>query len=372
MDRIMFPLPKKMKGYALLGPGKTGWVERPVPECGPYDAICRPIALAPCTSDVHSVWECGPPGNWPKTCLGHEAIGEIVQVGESVTQLRPGDHVVVPAITPDWRSPEAQEGFSMHSHGLLGGYVFTSKKDGVFAEYFHVNDVEDNAAKLPPGLDPTTALMLTDMATTGLHGAELAQIQLGDTVAVIGIGPVGLMSVAGARLRGASRIYAVGSRPRTMEVAREFGATHCINYKDGPIDEHILRINQGPVDRVIIAGGDSDLFDTAVRIVKAGGVIGNVSYLSHGNIEIDRVSFGLGMGHKFIHGGLTPGGGLRMEKLIRLVQTGRIHPGKLITHRFEGLESVEKALLLMKDKPADLIKPVVTISYPEYKENVSS
>eukprot|EP01057_Protomagalhaensia_wolfi_P005545 Protomagalhaensia_wolfi_Nauph_80__5544@NODE_60_length_4114_cov_429_620123_g50_i0_p3_GENE_NODE_60_length_4114_cov_429_620123_g50_i0NODE_60_length_4114_cov_429_620123_g50_i0_p3_ORF_typecomplete_len373_score48_60ADH_zinc_N/PF00107_26/2_4e19Glu_dehyd_C/PF16912_5/2_1e15ADH_N/PF08240_12/4_3e15ADH_N/PF08240_12/4e03AlaDh_PNT_C/PF01262_21/3_6e05ADH_zinc_N_2/PF13602_6/8_9e03ADH_zinc_N_2/PF13602_6/8_6e05PCMT/PF01135_19/7_8e02PCMT/PF01135_19/0_099Pyr_redox_2/PF07992_14/4_9e02Pyr_redox_2/PF07992_14/38Pyr_red len=372
MDRIMFPLPKKMKGYALLGPGKTGWVERPVPECGPYDAICRPIALAPCTSDVHSVWECGPPGNWPKTCLGHEAIGEIVQVGESVTQLRPGDHVVVPAITPDWRSPEAQEGFSMHSHGLLGGYVFTSKKDGVFAEYFHVNDVEDNAAKLPPGLDPTTALMLTDMATTGLHGAELAQIQLGDTVAVIGIGPVGLMSVAGARLRGASRIYAVGSRPRTMEVAREFGATHCINYKDGPIDEHILRINQGPVDRVIIAGGDSDLFDTAVRIVKAGGVIGNVCYLTHGNIEIDRVSFGVGMGHKFIHGGLTPGGALRMEKLIRLVQTGRIHPGKLITHRFEGLESVEKALLLMKDKPADLIKPVVTISYPEYKENVSS
>eukprot|EP01056_Protomagalhaensia_sp_Gyna25_P003895 Protomagalhaensia_sp_Gyna_25__3894@NODE_34_length_6868_cov_319_110265_g24_i0_p2_GENE_NODE_34_length_6868_cov_319_110265_g24_i0NODE_34_length_6868_cov_319_110265_g24_i0_p2_ORF_typecomplete_len369_score63_16ADH_zinc_N/PF00107_26/1_7e18ADH_N/PF08240_12/1_2e17ADH_N/PF08240_12/4_4e02Glu_dehyd_C/PF16912_5/2_1e15ADH_zinc_N_2/PF13602_6/6_4e06AlaDh_PNT_C/PF01262_21/2_4e05PCMT/PF01135_19/0_093_NODE_34_length_6868_cov_319_110265_g24_i024413547 len=359
-----FQLPEKMKGFAMLGIGKTGWIEKPVPHCGHNDAILRPIALAPCTSDTHTVWA-GAIGDRHNLILGHESVGQVVKVGEGVTRFKPGDKVVVPAITPDWCSAAAQEGFPMHSNQMLGGWKFSNVKDGVFAEYYHVNDADGNLALLPEDIDPATAAMLADMITTGLHGAEIAEVKLGDTVAVVGIGPVGLMSVAGACLMGASRIYAVGNRPRTMEVARAFGATDCISYKDGPIEEQILKLNGGPVDRVIIAGGDSDIFDPSVKMVKPGGCVGNVSYLGHGNIEIDRLAYGVGMGHKYIHGGLTPGGRVRMEKLARLIQTGRIHPEKLITHRFEGLESVEKALYLMKDKPADLIKPVVIINYDD-------
>ena len=119
--------------------------------------------------------------------------------------------------------------------------------------------------------------------------------------------------------------------------------------------------NRG-VDKVVIAGGTSDTFKDAVRMLKPGGRIGNINYLGEGqSIAIPRVDWGVGMGHKAITGGLMPGGRLRMEKLASLITTGRIHPEKMITHEFKGLEGVEAALNLMREKPKDLIKSVVII-----------
>jgi threonine dehydrogenase-like Zn-dependent dehydrogenase len=353
-----------MKGFAMLGIGKTGWIEKARPECGPLDAVCRPIALAPCTSDVHTVWE-GAIGDRRDMILGHEAVGEVVEVGSLVRDFKPGDRVIIPAITPDWNSLEAQAGYQMHSGGMLAGWKFSNFKDGVFAEFFHVNDADGNLALLPEGVDPAAACMLADMVPTGFHGVELANVQLGDTVAVIGIGPVGLMAVAGAALRGASYLYAVGSRANCVKAAREYGATDIINYREGDIVDQIMAKTGGRgVDRVIIAGGTVDTFEQAVKMLKPGGVIGNVNYLGSGDyIKIPRAEWGFGMGHKTITGGLMPGGRLRMEKLASLLTTGRLDTEKLITHRFEGLEGVEPALMLMKDKPKDLIKPVVTIDW---------
>ncbi|MBQ3113252.1 MAG: NAD(P)-dependent alcohol dehydrogenase [Phascolarctobacterium sp.] len=348
-----------MKGYAMLKIGATGWVEKDMPKCGPLDAICKPIALAPCTSDVHTVWE-GAIGEREDMILGHEAVGEVVQVGELVKDFKPGDKVIISAITPDWNSLEAQEGYAMHSGGMLSGWKFSNFKDGVFAEYFHVNDADGNLAHLPEGMDLGAACMLSDMVPTGFHGAELADIQFGDNVAVIGIGPVGLMAVAAAAIRGAANIYAVGSRKNCVELAKEYGATHIVNYRNGDIVEQILRLNGGPVDKIIIAGGDVDTFDQAIRMLKPGGKIGNVNYLGVGDyVKIPRVEWGAGMGHKTIVGGLMPGGRLRSEKLARLITAGRIHPEKMITHVFHGWDGVKEALMLMKDKPADLIKPLV-------------
>ena len=262
-----------MKGFAMLKIGQTGWIEKEAPVCGPMDAICKPLALAPCTSDVHTVWA-GAIGDRKDMILGHEAVGEIVEVGKLVKDFKVGDRVLVSAITPDWNSLEAQGGFAMHSGGMLSGWKFSNFKDGVFGEYFHVNDADGNLALLPEGMDLGAACMISDMVPTGFHGAELAEIQFGDTVAVIG----------------------------------------------------------------------------------------NVNYLGEGDtIGLPRVELGCGMGHKKIVGGLMPGGRLRSEKLARLIQSGRIHPEKLITHTFHGLENVEPALMLMKDKPADLIKPLVLL-----------
>ncbi len=348
-----------MKGYAMLKIGATGWVEKDMPKCGPLDAICKPIALAPCTSDVHTVWE-GAIGEREDMILGHEAVGEVVQVGELVKDFKPGDKVIISAITPDWNSLEAQEGYAMHSGGMLSGWKFSNFKDGVFAEYFHVNDADGNLAHLPEGMDLGAACMLSDMVPTGFHGAELADIQFGDNVAVIGIGPVGLMAVAAAAIRGAANIYAVGSRKNCVELAKEYGATHIVNYRNGDIVEQIMALNGGPVDKIIIAGGDVDTFDQAIRLLKPGGKIGNVNYLGVGDyVKIPRVEWGAGMGHKTIVGGLMPGGRLRSEKLARLITAGRIHPEKMITHVFHGWDGVKEALMLMKDKPADLIKPLV-------------
>ena len=348
-----------MKGYAMLKIGATGWVEKDMPKCGPLDAICKPIALAPCTSDVHTVWE-GAIGEREDMILGHEAVGEVVQVGELVKDFKPGDKVIISAITPDWNALEAQEGYAMHSGGMLSGWKFSNFKDGVFAEYFHVNDADGNLAHLPEGMDLGAACMLSDMVPTGFHGAELADIQFGDNVAVIGIGPVGLMAVAAAAIRGAANIYAVGSRKNCVELAKEYGATHIVNYRNGDIVEQIMALNGGPVDKIIIAGGDVDTFDQAIRMLKPGGKIGNVNYLGVGDyVKIPRVEWGAGMGHKTIVGGLMPGGRRRSEKLARLITAGRIHPEKMITHVFHGWDGVKEALMLMKDKPADLIKPLV-------------
>lgn len=348
-----------MKGYAMLKIGATGWVEKDMPKCGPLDAICKPIALAPCTSDVHTVWE-GAIGEREDMILGHEAVGEVVQVGELVKDFKPGDKVIISAITPDWNSLEAQESYAMHSGGMLSGWKFSNFKDGVFAEYFHVNDADGNLAHLPEGMDLGAACMLSDMVPTGFHGAELADIQFGDNVAVIGIGPVGLMAVAAAAIRGAANIYAVGSRKNCVELAKEYGATHIVNYRNGDIVEQIMALNGGPVDKIIIAGGDVDTFDQAIRMLKPGGRIGNVNYLGVGDyVKVPRVEWGAGMGHKTIVGGLMPGGRLRSEKLARLITAGRIHPEKMITHVFHGWDGVKEALMLMKDKPADLIKPLV-------------
>lgn len=349
-----------MKGFAMMSIGQVGWVDKERPSCGPMDAICRPIALAPCTSDVHTVWA-GALGDRHELILGHESVGEIVEVGSLVKDFKVGDKVLIPAITPDWNSLAAQGGYSMHSGGLLSGWKFSNFKDGVFAEFFHVNDADGNLALLPQGMDLASACMLADMVPTGVHGAELADIQFGDKVVVIGIGPVGLMAVAAASIRGASEIYAVGSRPNCVALAKEFGASEIINYHDGDIAEQILE-KVGLVDRVIIAGGTVDTFAQAIKMLKPAGKIGNVNYLGKGeSVNIPRVEWGFGMSHKSIVGGLMPGGRLRMEKLASLVTSGRLNPGKLVTHTFKGLESAEEALLLMKDKPKDLIKPLILL-----------
>lgn len=351
-----------MKGYAMLKIGQTGWIEKERPACGPMDAIVRPLALSPCTSDIHTVWE-GAIGERTNMILGHESCCEVVEVGSLVKDFKPGDKVMVAAITPDWNSLEAQAGFSMHSGGMLSGWKFSNFKDGVFGEFIHVNDADGNLALLPKEITPEEACMLSDMVPTGFHGAELADIQYGDTVLVIGIGPVGLMGVAGANLRGASRILAVGTRPNCIDVAKKYGATDFISYKNGAIDEQVLDLTNGKgVDKVIIAGGGVETFEPAIKALKPGGRIGNVNYLGNGTyVNIPRAEWGVGMGHKMINGGLMPGGRLRLEKLGSLVASGKLDVSLMLTHRFEGFEKVEDALFLMKDKPADLIKPVVKV-----------
>lgn len=349
-----------MKGYAMLGIGKTGWIEKDIPQYGPLDAIVKPLAVSPCTSDIHTVWE-GALGERSDMILGHEAVGEVVEVGSCVKEIKVGDRVIVPAITPDWGSLEAQAGYSMHSGGMLAGWKFSNFKDGVFGEYFHVNEADANLAILPDSIDVGAAVMLSDMVPTGFHGVELADVQFGDKVCVIGIGPVGLMSVAASALRGASDIYAVGSRPNCIQIAKEYGATDIVNYKEGDIVEQIMEKTHGKgVDRVIVAGGDNDTFQQAIQILKPGGRIGNVNYLGEGDyIKIPRLEWGCGMGHKSIAGGLMPGGRYRMEKLASLIEAGRLDTSKLLTHKFQGFDKIEEALHLMKEKPRDLIKPVV-------------
>jgi len=353
-----------MRGFGVIEKGKVGWIEKPDYICGPTDVICRPLALAPCSSDVHSAMEMEGP-HLKNRILGHEAIGEIIEVGSSVKDFKIGDAVVIPCTTPTWTHPDIQDGTHQDAGGLFTGINFSSYEDGTFAEQIKVRSADMNLAHLPKSVSLEQAIMAVDMMTTGFYGPELAEVKFGDTVVVFGIGPVGLMSVVGSRLRGASRIIATGTRPNCVNLAKEYGATDIISYKNGPIDKQVMDLtNNKGVVKVIIAGGDVDTFAEAVRSIKAGGIISNVNYLGSGdNIKIPREDWVVGMGHVRITGGLMPAGRMRTERLLNLMVNGRVDVSGMLTHKFEGLDKVEEAVQLMKDKPRDLIKPVVTISY---------
>lgn len=345
----------------MLSIDNPGWMEKERPECGPLDAICRPRAVAPCTSDTHVSHG----GNGPKTnlILGHEAIGEIVEVGSLVTRFKPGDIVVVPCVTPNWETPGAQNKVSSsHDLGLMASFKFLGSKDGVFGEFFHVNNADANLVILPEGVDPAAALMTVDMMSTGFYAAEMAEVSYGDKVVVIGIGPVGLMAVAGAQLAGAGQLIGIGTRPNCVAIAREYGATDIVSYKEGDIVEQVKELTGGGADKVIIAGGNQDSFAQAVSMCVPGSIVANVNFFDISDtLSMPALTWGLGMSDIAIRGGFCPGGARRIERMVDMIKYGRIDPTKLITHRFEGFDAIEDAFLLMDSKPADLIKPAVFI-----------
>ena len=278
--------------------------------------------------------------------------------------IKVGDKVIVPAITPDWDDEAAQRGYPSQTTEPLGGWKFSNFKDGVFGERFHVNMADANLALMPEGLSDEAAVMLVDMWSTGMMGSENANIPLGGSVLVIGIGAVGLSAIAGAAILGAGEIYAAGTRPISVEVAKKYGATDIINYREGAIDEQVRELTDGAgVDSVIVAGGNlENTWKEAIASAKAGGTVSNVNYLSGAdNVLIPRVEWGCGMSNINITNGLCPGGRVRMERLASLALVGRQDPELLVTHKFNGIDKIEDALYLMKDKPKDLIKPVVIL-----------
>lgn len=349
-----------MKSFVMLEAEKTGWIDKEVPKISSVDVLLKPLAVAMCSSDVHSV-KLGAVA--PGLSLGHEAIAEVVEAGSEVNDFKVGDKVIVPSTCPRWDTLESQRGDHQHSEGMHGGVRFSTKQDGCFGEYFVGIQADMNLAHMPDWMDYKSALMTVDMMSTGFQGVEMVDIKFGDTVVVIGIGPVGLMAVAGARYAGAGRILAVGTRPKCVELAKEYGANDIISYKEGDIVETILGLvgNEG-VDKVIIAGGGADVMAQAVKLVRPGGNISNINYYESKDIKIPSLEWGMGMAQKSITGGLCAGGRVRMEALIAVQQYSGINPGKLVTHEFKGLHDIEEAFQLMKDKPRDLIKPIVILS----------
>lgn len=350
-----------MKAFVLKSPGVVGWMDVPEPELTPYGAILEPIAVAPCSSDVHTVFE-SKSEKKPNLVLGHECVARIVKVGSEVRDFNVGDRVAVPAITPDWREKEIQNHNFNHASAPFSGHQLGRSVPGVFSEYFAIADADSNLAHIPEGITDEQALMAVDVMTTGITGAEGADIKMGDEVCVIGIGPIGLMAIAGARLQGASRIFAVGSREKCVELAYHYGATDILNYKDTDVVKTILQETKGVgVDSTIIAGGDGNSLTMAYDITRYGiGTISNVNYFGGtGYLPLPIFSSGRGMCGKTLHMELAKGGRARIERMLKLVEYNRINPAPLVTHQLNGLESVEEALYMMKDKRADLVKVMV-------------
>lgn len=339
--------------------GRVGFMEKPVPDLGPGDALIRTTRALICTSDSHTVH--GGIGPRENLTLGHEAVGVVDSVGSEVKDFRPGDRVLVGAITPDWGDPASQNGHPSQSGGPLGGFKFANSKDGVFAELFHVNDADANLAKIPDGISDEAAVYCADMLSTGFMGAEHGNIPMGGTVAVLAQGPVGLMATAGARLRGAGLVIGVEAVPSRQKLARTYGADEIVDFTREDVVERILELTGGHgVDTAIEALGADVTFQTAVKVTKPGGTISNTGYFGEGEfVSIPRVEWGVGMADKTIASGLCPGGRLRMERLLRVVENGRVDPSHLTTHEF-SFDDMERAFEVADKKLEDVVKVMIS------------
>ncbi|RFU36384.1 NAD(P)-dependent alcohol dehydrogenase [Actinomadura logoneensis] len=348
-----------MKAFVMKEIGRVGLLDKPTPRPGPLDAIVRTAAALICTSDSHTV--AGGIGPREDLTLGHEAVGTVHEVGSEVRDFRPGDRVLVGAITPDWGDAASQNGFPSQSGGPLGGFKFANSKDGVFAEYFHVNHADANLAKIPDGVSDEAAVYCADMLSTGFMGAEHGDIPMGGTVAVLAQGPVGLMATAGARLLGAGLVIGVESVPARQKLARAYGADEIVDFTKEDVVERVLELTGGQgVDTAIEALGADATFQTAVKVVKPGGTVSNVGYYGEGEfVRIPRVEWGVGMADKTIASGLCPGGRLRMERLLRMLETKRVDPTRMTTHRF-SFDEMERAFEVADKKLEDVVKVLIT------------
>src|ERR1700730_17673497 len=232
-----------MKTFVMKAIGQVGFTEKPMPRPGPLDAIVKTTMALICTSDSHTVR--GAIGPRENLTLGHEAVGVVHEGGAEVRVFKPGELITVGAITPDWGDPASQSGHSSQSGQALGGWKFANIKDGVFAEYFHVNDADANLAHIPSNVAPEAAVYCADMLSTGLAGAEAANIPIGGSVAIFALGPVGLMAVAGARLRGAGKIIAVDSVAKRRELAKFYGADVTLDPSREEVVARILEMTGG-------------------------------------------------------------------------------------------------------------------------------
>ncbi len=347
-----------MKAFVMKSLDEVGFTDKPIPVPGPNDAIVKTTRALICTSDSHTIH--GAIGPRENLTLGHEAVGIIHQVGAHVKRFAPGDRVLCGAITPDWGDPASQAGHSSQSGSALGGWKFANIKDGVFAEYFHVNEADANLAHIPAEVGDEAAVYCADMLSTGFVGAELADIPIGGTVAAIGLGPVGLMAVAGARLRGAGLVLGVDSVPARQQLARGYGADVIVDHTRGDAASRILELTGGVgVDSAIEAVGADVAFQTAIKVTKPGGTIANVGYHGKGEfVHIPRIEWGVGMAEKTIKTGLCPGGRLRLERLLRILQSGRVDPTKMTTHKFPFAE-IPRAFEIMDKKLDGVIKPLI-------------
>lgn len=348
-----------MKTFVMKKIGEVGMMEKEIPQDpGPNGAIIKTTKALVCTSDTHTVK--GAIGEKENITLGHEAVGVIQKLGNEVKGYDVGERVAVNAITPCFHCENCIRGFTSQCTELLGGWKFANIKDGVFAEYFHVNDANANLAHIPPSVKDEVAVYTTDMMSTGFAGAENADIPLGGTVTVFAQGPVGLMATAGAKLLGAGLIIAVESVPKRLELAKHYGADVVINFKDkDPIDT-IMEITNGEgVDSAIESLGSQKTFEDCVKATRPGGTISNIGYHGEGDyVKIPRMEWGVGMSNKTIRTELCPGGKVRMGRLLRLLELGKVDPTPLTTHTFKFAD-IEKSFEIMDKKEDDVIKPLI-------------
>ncbi|MGX1372657.1 alcohol dehydrogenase [Streptomyces canus] len=261
-----------VRALVYHGPGQTSWDTVPDPTIEEAtDAIVRVDATTVCGSDLR-ILRGDLPGVKPGTVLGHEAVGEVVEVGGGVDHLRPGHQVIVSAVSACGHCRECRD-TSLGQCSRGGGWLLGNRIDGTQAELVRVPFADHSAHRRPPNVPLDEALLLCDVLPTAYEvGVRNGRVGPGDTVVVVGAGPVGLACVIIARLYSPRRIVVVDLSAARLEAAARLGA----DAAELP-GKMIAELSEGPgADVVIEASGEPDGFVLSTRAVRTGGHIANI------------------------------------------------------------------------------------------------
>src|SRR5579872_3033803 len=221
-----------MKALVYLGPGKRALAERPRPAIqAPTDAVVKVAKTTICGTDLH-ILKGDVPTVSPGRILGHEGVGVIEETGSAVTSFKAGDRVLISCITSCGKCEHCREG--MYSHCLQGGWILGNTIDGTQAEYVRIPFADTSLYRIPETVDDAPVVMLSDIFPTGYEcGVLNGKVSPGDSVAIIGAGPVGLAALLTAQFYSPGKVIMVDLDESRLKVARQLGATHVIDSGSG-------------------------------------------------------------------------------------------------------------------------------------------
>ena len=327
----------RMKALVYHGPGKRAWEETPRPSIqNATDAVVRITTSTICGTDLH-ILKGDVPSVTPGRILGHEGIGVVMEVGTAVTAVRPGDRVIISCVTACGKCDYCRKG--MYSHCRDGGWILGNTIDGTQAELVRIPHADMSLYHFPAGGDEEALVMLSDILPTGFEcGVLNGQVKPGDTVAIVGAGPIGLAVLLTAQFYSPAAVLMIDLDDNRLRVAKDFGATTLINSTDGKAVERVLELTGGEgVDVAVEAVGMPATFGICQSILAPGGRLANVGV--HGKpveLHVEKLwDRNITLTTRLVDTVTTP-------MLLKVVGSGKLQPGKLVTHRF-ALDDVMKA-----------------------------
>jgi alcohol dehydrogenase len=318
-----------VKALVYRKPGIKEWVEKDKPPVEqPTDAIVRITRTTICGTDLH-ILKGDVPEVTPGRTLGHEGVGVIEEAGSAVRNFHKGDRVLISCITSCGSCPNCKR--QLYSHCSNGGWILGHLIDGTQAEYVRIPHADTSLYAIPTGADEEALVMLSDILPTGFEiGVLYGQVRPGDTVAIVGAGPIGLAALLTAQFFAPARVIMLDTDPNRLNVSKQLGATNTVNVAEGNAVETVMAMTGGiGVDVAIEAVGVPQTFDTCQQIIAPAGRIANIGV--HGKsvelhlekLWIQNITIATGL----VNTNTTP-------MLLKAVQAGRLQPSRLITHRF--------------------------------------
>ncbi len=319
-----------MKALVYHGPGKINWEDKPKPIIQqPTDVIVKIIKTTICGTDLHIL-----KGDVPEVTdgriLGHEGVGVIEEVGGAVTAFKTGDHVIISCITSCGKCDYCKRG--MYSHCENGGWVLGHLIDGTQAEYVRIPFADNSLYHIPVGSDEEALVMLSDILPTGFEcGVLNGKVQPGNTVAIVGSGPIGLAALLTAQFYSPAEIIMIDPDDNRLAIAKQFGATQTINNSKENTTERINNLtNNKGVDTAIEAVGIPATFELCQTIIGAGGTIANIGV--HGkSVELHLETLwakNITITTRLVDTVSTP-------MLLKTIQSDKLNSKQLITHHFK-------------------------------------